>query len=238
MQRKGRLVMISIRNLGVSVLGVVLSTYAVNGQAGANYREFRFGSDVASVSALTGVSASQAKTLHERPAMLQELQWRRGYRAPGPGPADSVREFVFSFYNDQLFRLVIDYDHDRTAGMTDTDMIDAISTIYGSTLKPLLGTGGAQGSEGEDDSGTRIARWGDAEYSAVLYRSSFYTSRFRMIVTDVRLHALARTAEVRALQLDEREAPQREIARQKKEADETRAAEEKSRAANKAVFKP
>jgi hypothetical protein len=38
--------------------------------------------------------------------------------------------------------------------------------------------------------------------------------------------------------LDEREAPQRETARQKKEADEARTSEEQSRTANKAVFQP
>src|SRR5207249_10965037 len=83
-----------------------------------------------------------------------------------------------------------------------------------------------------EESCTRIARWGDADYSVVLYRSS-YASGFRMIVTSVRPDALARTAEAQAVRLDERDAPRREIARQKKEADETRAAQEKARLANK-----
>ena len=59
-----------------------------------------------------------------------------------------------------------------------------------------------------------------------------------MIVTAVRLDALARVAEARALRLDDREAPQREIARQKKEADDARASHQKARVANKAAFKP
>ena len=36
----------------------------------------------------------------------------------------------------------------------------------------------------------------------------------------------------------DREAPQREIARQKKETEDTRASQEKSRVANKAAFRP
>ena len=88
-----------------------------------------------------------------------------------------------------------------------------------------------------EESGTRVARWGDADYSVVLYRSS-YASGFRMIVTSVRLDALARTAEAEAVRLDERDAPRREIARQKKEADDKRAAQEKARLANKAGFRP
>jgi hypothetical protein len=52
------------------------------------------------------------------------------------------------------------------------------------------------------------------------------------------LDALARTADAQALRLDDREAPQRELARQKKEADETRTSQQKARLANKAAFKP
>ena len=82
-----------------------------------------------------------------------------------------------------------------------------------------------------------MARWGDADYSVVLYRSS-YASGFRMIVTSLRLDALARTAKAQALRLDERDAPRREIARQKKEAEDARAAQDKARVANKAAFRP
>jgi hypothetical protein len=59
-----------------------------------------------------------------------------------------------------------------------------------------------------------------------------------MVVTSVRLSALARTAEAEALRLDEREAPQRERARLKKEAEDARTSKEKSRLENKAAFKP
>ena len=52
------------------------------------------------------------------------------------------------------------------------------------------------------------------------------------------LAALARTAAARAGVLDDREAPQREAAREKQEADDRRAAEEKARSANKATFRP
>src|SRR2546425_1098165 len=121
--------MISSRTFGVGVLGLMLSTQALHGQAGAHYREFQLGGDVASVAALTGVSASEAKTVHQRPAILQDLQWRRPYAVSSAAavPSDPVQQIVFSFYNDQLFRLVIDYDRDRTEGMTDADMIEAIA---------------------------------------------------------------------------------------------------------------
>jgi hypothetical protein len=148
-----------------------------------------------------------------------------------------VKQIAFSFYDNQLFRLVIDYDHDRTEGMTDADMIEAISTMYGVTVQPSLKATRAPLATIDQESGARVAGWGTAEYTAVLYRSS-YASGFRMIVTSARLDALARAAEAQALRLDEREAPQRERARQKKEADDQRAAKTKARLANKAAFRP
>ena len=57
-----------------------------------------------------------------------------------------------------------------------------------------------------------------------------------MLVFSKRLNALARTAIVEAIQLDEQEAPQREIERQKKQDEENHAAQENARLVNKATF--
>jgi hypothetical protein len=127
--------------------------------------------------------------------------------------------------------------------MSDADMIEAISTAYGPPLKPAVRKTRAVPSQVEEESGTPVARWGDADYSVVLYRSSdLYrsssASRFRIVVTSPRLEALARTADAPAIRLDEPEAPQREIARQKKEAEDTRLSQEKARIANKAPYRP
>jgi hypothetical protein len=62
--------------------------------------------------------------------------------------------------------------------------------------------------------------------------------RKNLIVTSTRLTARARMAEAEAARLDERQAPQRERARQKKEAADAHAAREKARLANKATFIP
>jgi hypothetical protein len=230
--------MIMVRRLGIASLGFVMSTQLLNGQSAPHYREFQLGADLASVSALAGVAVSAAKVIHERPAVMQDLEWRPPHSLLGTTapPPDPVQQIVFSFYKDQLFRLVIDYYQNRTEGMTDADMIEAISSTYGSISKASLRTR-VPSSQVAQESGTSVARWGDADYSVVLYRSS-YASGFRMIVTSPRLESLARTAEARALRLDELDAPKREIARQKKEADDTRAAQEKARLANKAAFRP
>lgn len=236
--------MITTRTLAVVVLGLVLSTGgALQGQDRSRYRDFQLGSNILSVSALAHVAASEAKTIHQRPAVMQELEWRLPYLASGSSVPqnDPVHQIVFSFYNDQLSKIVVDYDRDRTAGMTDADMIEAISTAYGPPLKPAMKKTQAVAPQVEQESGTPIARWGDADYSVVLYRSAYlYPSvpQFRIIVTSPRLEALARTADAQAIRLDEREAPQREIARQKKEADDTNVSQEKARVANKTTFRP
>jgi hypothetical protein len=225
------------RTLAVIILGIVLGAQPLHGQDRSRYRDFLLGSSVASVAALANTPVSAAKSLHQRPAVIQQLDWRPRFASTGPSapPADPVRQLVFSFYDDQLFKIVVDYDPNRIAGMTATDMIEAITSAYGSPLIPSRTRGAA--TQFDDDSGTVVATWGDADHRVVLYDSP-YNRGFRLVVTSPRLDALARTATTRAVFLDNREAPQRDLARQKKEAEDTRLAQEKSRLANKAVFRP
>ena len=117
--------------------GLVTVIPSLHGQDRGRYRDYRLGASLASVSALTGVAATDAKAIHERPAVRQELQWRRPYvPSTPPVPIDPAKEIVFSFYDDQLTRMVVDDDPDQTAGMTDADLTEAISTQDGPVSKP------------------------------------------------------------------------------------------------------
>ncbi len=229
--------------LGTIVIGVVFSVPAAYGQSPAGYRNFALGATVPSVSAAAKADAANVKTIHARPALIQDLEWRAPY-SPGPSGdrSDAVEQIVFSFYNDQLYRLVITYDHTRTAGMNDGDMIDGVSAMYGASIKPSARKSDAVAGADEAGSGTAIARWEGADQLVVLYRSSSFfataTGRYWLVVTAPRLDALARTASAQAIRLDDREAPQREAAQQKKDAADARAAEAKARATNKAAFQP
>jgi hypothetical protein len=229
---------IGARALVIGGLGFVLAAPPLHSQGRSRYRDFQLGGNLGSISALTGVAVSSARTIHLRPAIMQELQWQRPYSmtATTLEQTEPVKQIVFSFYNDQLSKMVVDYDQDRTAGMTAADLIDAISAEYGPRSKPAPRTTRGAASQVEEESGTSLARWAGADYSVVLYRS--YSSNFRIIVASPRLEALARTADVEAVRLDDREAPRREIARQKKETENLRATQEKARLANKAAFRP
>ena len=72
-----------------------------------------------------------ARIIPPEPAGLQELAWRPHYFRGAPRQSDAVARVTFGFYNDQLFRIVIDYDRLRTEGMTEADMVEAISETYG-----------------------------------------------------------------------------------------------------------
>ena len=119
-------------------LGVVLMSHAVDAQELTRYRTFELKSSVASVLAATGAPATQVKTVHQRPVVMQDLEWRPSRWMPGliTASTDPVDQIVFTFYDDQLFRIVVDYSHDRTTGLTEADLVEAVSTMYGMPLVP------------------------------------------------------------------------------------------------------
>jgi hypothetical protein len=219
---------------------LLLMAPAAQSQERAGYREFRLGADLTSVAALAKLPASGAKTLHQRPALIQELEWRQPYVTSGSAASqkDPLQRIVFGFYDGQLFRLVIGYDRQRTNGLTDGDVIEALSAIYGvAMLQPSPSQVPGLTELQVDEWGPRIAQWGDVDYSVALHRSSF-ASEFRVVITSPRLEALAQAATAEAIRLDAREAPQREVERREKEAADTRSLQEKARLANKATFRP
>jgi hypothetical protein len=72
------------------------------------YREFTIGTSTAAVIARTGAAERDMKTVHQRPALLQELSWRPRYASSrNPADGDSVAAILFSFIDNQLFRMVI-----------------------------------------------------------------------------------------------------------------------------------
>ena len=220
-------------------LALVLSAASLHSQDRPHYRAFVLGSGLSAVSAQVKAAASDATVVHKRPALIEQLQWRQPYFIAGSNDTqtDPVEQIAFSFYNDQLFKLVIDYDRQRTRGMTDVDMIRALSEAYGPVVKPKSKASQAAAAGIGVDGGMPISRWGNDDYSVVLFRASFGEG-FQVVVTSTALDALARTAEAQAVRQDQREAPERAIAQQKKAAEEARLSLEATRATNNAAFRP
>ena len=48
---------------------------------------------------------------------------------------EPAKQVVFSFYDGELFRIVVNYDRYETEGLTADDLVDAISATYGTCRK-------------------------------------------------------------------------------------------------------
>src|SRR5208282_2432151 len=141
---------------------------------------------------------------------------------------DPFKNILFSFYNGELFRIVVNYDRDETEGLTAGDMIEAISATYGTAAKPVSTEIAFSSTQVYDESEPIIARWEDARYSFNLYRST-YQPTFGMIAFSKKLDALARAATTEANRLDAQTAPQQELQRQQGEDEKNRESLEKAR---------
>ncbi len=114
-----------------SVVALVVSVQSGSAQDLSRYRVYALESSLASVIAASEMRAADATTLHERPAKIQELEWRAPYVSSTSEVADPVRGIAFSFYNDALYQVVVSYHPDRTDGLTSTDIIQSLSAVYG-----------------------------------------------------------------------------------------------------------
>lgn len=228
--------MIRAWSLAISLFWVVLAANFVSAQELSSYREFQFGMQLPIVAKQAGLELSAAKVIHERPALIQELNWYSPLSFSSSPQADSVKTTLFTFYNGQLSRLVIGYDPNKTKGLTEEDMVDAISVKYGTATRPAAEKTVASSQEFNDNEQV-IAVWEDPQYSFTLFRSP-YQGAYGVIGVSKQLNTLALAANVEAIRLEDQEAPARETKRRQKLADEERASQEKARLNNKPNFRP
>jgi hypothetical protein len=225
----------STRPLVIAV-GLILGGQLAFAQDMSRYRAYVLESSLDVVVLASGARAADAKTLHERPATIQQLEWRAPYADSRNTQADPVREISFTFYNDALYQVIVNYDRDRTEGLTNSDIIEALSTAYGPPILASARTRTSPPVEAFPDS-VVVARWENADSLLTLIRGS-YTPEFQLILVSKSLTVRARTAVREAVRLDAIEAPRREAAQRKKEAGEASAARDKTRIANKVAFRP
>ncbi len=225
---------VSARVLAMSLSGVVLSTTLVSAQDLSKYREFQLGMSQAAVAKKPGVTAV-ARVPHQPPELIQELMWQSPDGLAASPPRDSVRKVLLSFFNDELFRIAVSYEWERTEGLTVEDMIAALSSTYGppitpdTELIPLL-------SRSSSSSDKIVAHWEDSQYSINLVRPS-YASTFGLVMLSKRLDALARAAMVEAIWLDDQQSFARAIVRKRSLEDQDHVRQEQARTRNKATFR-
>jgi hypothetical protein len=228
--------MVSSRTFLISVLCFTFSSSLGIGQDLSQYRDFRFGMNLDTVAKRTQMKAGDARTRHNRPALIQTLEWNQvGYSGSAPKDA-SVRSIRFDFYNDELSKVVVTYNPVETDGLTVEDLIEAISTKYGRPTTPGDSVIVSDFTNYEDQEKV-LARWDNEQYSYNLYRSS-YGSTFGLVAFSKMLDLRARNASREAERLDKLEAPGKELAQQKKRDEDARTAQEAARSINRPKFKP
>ncbi|MGA2711627.1 MAG: hypothetical protein ABSG41_00850 [Bryobacteraceae bacterium] len=201
----------------------------------STYRGMQFGMDLAVAAKQADMKPADAKVVHERPDLIQEIDWQpRASLAPDPVKADPVRDALLSFFNGQLFRIVVMYDSHKIEGMSADDMIDAISVTYGVATRPEAAISFHSNFA---EVARVVARWEGPEYSCDLVRTGDQAS-FAMVLYSKPLAGLAEASTIRAVRLEAQEAPQREIEKQKKREDAERLVLENARSVNRPNFQP
>ena len=221
--------MISLRPFALVAFGVVLSGPALAAQDFSRYRDFELGSRLSAVVTMSGARAADVKVVHRRPAMIQELEWRPPYAHSASESADPVRHIVFSFCDDALYQVLVSYDPSRTDGLSNGDVIGALTVAYGI---PVPASARNRPLEAPADT-VVLAQWDRAGSSLTLLRR-VYQPDFELLLTSKVLATRARGA-IRAA---ERLAPARERDRLKTESEAASAARDKTRTTNKAAFRP
>ena len=232
--------MIGWRPLALSIAWVVLLAPAIDAQDLSRYRELQFGMTLTAVAQHVGVKPSEARVIHQRPALIQELEWQPQFLPGAPAQGDSVRTIRCSFYDGRLFRITVTYDREKTEGLTEQDIVDAMSASYGLANLPATEISSSSARPREDlgwaSDDKVVAQWEDSQYAINLVHFK-YPAGFGLVLFSKQVNALALVATVEATRLDTQEAPQREVDRLKSQDEANRAKQEKARLVNKAAFR-
>ena len=225
------------RHLSICIAWVAIMVTPVSAQSQdlSRYRQFRLGMTLEALTHEFGPT-TEVRVIHRRPALIQELVWSPPRPLARRSAEEAVREVLFTFYEGELCRMLIEYDRWRTEGLTTDDLLEALAPQYGPATRPRMAIMSSI-SKGAHLSDEILANWQDARYALTLFRPS-YLSSFGLVMTERRLDGLARRAIKEALRLDLHEAPERERERQRAQNEETRVKQATARLTNKGTFRP
>jgi hypothetical protein len=208
-----------MRVVVVSLAMILLSAPVIHGQDLSKYRNFSFGMSLAAVSKQVDRQPSEAKVIHQRPALIEEATWYPSQPFDSSRPAEPVETVLFSFYNGELYRMLVTYDRSAIKGLTDEDMIRVVSAKYGVASRPVADVNFPTNPSYYRATEKVIARWEDSEYSLNLFQSSM-SDTFAIVMFSKQLDAQAGISIAESVRLEQLEAPQKEAARVKKQADD------------------
>jgi hypothetical protein len=199
----------------------------------SSYRGFQFGMTLAAGAKRAGTTPTVARIVHQHPALIQELDWRPA-SALDSAKADPVQNGTLSFYDGELYRIVVTYDRYKVEGITAADMVKVISKTYGVATEPGVDIP-YESNYGEV--APVLARWEDPQYSYNLI-STGNRSSFAMVLYSKQLDALAQAAIAESVHQDALDAPQKALDLTKQRDEESRLKLEKTRSVNLPNFRP
>ena len=216
-----------MRHVIICLVIILLLAPLIHGQDLSKYSIFSFGMSLADLSTWIDQKPAEANLIHQRPAVIQELTWWPPL-ASGTPRGEPVRQILFSFYNGELYRILVTYDRYVTEGLTADSMVRTMSAKYGTATRPTAEINFPTNETGEYGTTEKvIVRWEDSRYSFNLFRSSL-SNTFGLVMFSKRLDAQAEAAIAKSLKLEGREDPQKEVARVKKEADDLETPQQKN----------
>jgi hypothetical protein len=216
--RKGDFKMKSIFRGVIASIMILISASVIHGQDLSKYRNFSFGTSVASVSKLVDQLPIETQVIYRQPGLIQELTWYPPPPFESSRPAEPVEKVLFSFYNGALYRMLVIYDSSAIKGLTNEDMIRVLSAKYGASTSPVANLTFPTNPPYTATEKV-IARWENSQYSLNLFRSTA-SDTFAIVMFDKRLDAQAGVSISQSVQLEQQEAPQKEAERVKKQAND------------------
>jgi hypothetical protein len=203
----------------------------------SRYRGVALGDTVTAAVASLNMTASDITTVHVRPSLVQQLTWRPNQFFTGRTiKPDAMAEMVLTFHLGRLAQVVATYDRDRTAGLTNADLTDSFTTMYGPSMivpRPIAIRSGRVSS----DQPEILGQWGDDDTLVVLSRD-VYPPRVKLTVSSVGQHRRLEDDIASSVRLDALEAPMRDMVRRASDELSQRRRAEQARIDNKAAFKP
>jgi hypothetical protein len=215
---------------------VAFSASVLAGADLSTYRNFHLGMTLADVARQANLPMSSSQLISSRPERIEQLDWHVNWAPSGAAQSNPFSQVLFRFYNGELYEIAVTYDQDQTRGLTEADMIEAISSVYG----PAVTSTSAEVAFNSGGAGRILkasACWEDAQTQISLVHLPYGTN-FGLVISSRANEALAEKAITESERLDQVEAPQREIALRARQLADTQAADEKARALNKPGFRP
>ena len=207
----------------------------------SRYRAVSLGDSVQTVVERLQITASDVKVLHDRPALVQELTWRtRPFVSGVTVAADPLAEMVLTFHRGHLARIVATYDRERTIGLTDADLEELLSEVYGVAL--LRSNTGQVASSAPSSLSSltprrTVSMWADDDTTVTLWREE-YPARVGLLISAVAAVRDLQQAIADGARLAAAEAPQRDREKQAAAAAALKDRDAQIRLENKSKFKP